>query len=82
MELHDNNKGWNKEWFVVSNLAPFLPAWTGRALEYCVCWEEPSTEEEMVQVTALLNKITNLSALGLTGAAVVLSFSKWLTQPI
>jgi len=39
LELHDSNKGWNKEWFVVSNLAPYLPARTGRVPEYRACWE-------------------------------------------
>ena len=29
LELRDNNKGWDKEWFVVLNLAPCLPARTG-----------------------------------------------------
>ena len=33
LELRDSNKGWNKEWFVVSNLAPCLPTCTGRAPE-------------------------------------------------
>jgi len=27
--LRDNNKGWNKEWFVVANPSPSLPIWTG-----------------------------------------------------
>ena len=39
LELHDSNKGWNKEWFVVSNLAPYLLARTGRVPEYRACWE-------------------------------------------
>jgi len=39
LELRDSNKGWNKEWFVVSNLAPYLPARTGRVPEYRACWE-------------------------------------------
>ena len=33
-------------------------------------------------MTTLLNEIANLSALGLMGAAVALSISKQLTQPI
>ena len=32
-ELHDTNKGWVREWFVVANPAPCLPARTGRVLE-------------------------------------------------
>ena len=48
LELRDGNKGWNKEWFVVSNPAPCLPTCTGRASEYSSCWEELPTEEEMV----------------------------------
>ena len=40
LELRDSNKGWHKEWFVVSNLAPCLPARTGRAPEPRACWEE------------------------------------------
>jgi hypothetical protein len=31
LELRDSNKGWHKEWFVVSNPAPCLPAHTSRA---------------------------------------------------
>ena len=48
LELRDSNKGWHKEWFVVSNPAPCLPARTGHALESHACWEEQPTEEEMV----------------------------------
>ena len=62
LELRDSNKGWNKEWFVVSNQAAGLPARTGRAPEYRACWEELPTEEEMVQVTLLLDEIAGLSA--------------------
>ena len=36
----------------------------------------------MIQVNLLLNEIAGLSARGLTGAVVALSFSKWLVQPI
>jgi hypothetical protein len=36
----------------------------------------------MVQVTLLLNEIAGLSAQGLTGIVVALSFSKWLVQSI
>jgi hypothetical protein len=81
-KLRDTNKGWAREWFVVSNLAPYLPARTGRAPEYKACWEEPPTAEEMVQVERLLKEITELSAQKLTGATVALSFCKRLTQPI
>ena len=48
LELRDSNKGRNKEWFMVLNPAPCLPARTGRAAEYHACWEELPTEEEMV----------------------------------
>ena len=81
-ELCDTNKGWAREWFVVSNPAPRLPACSGRAPEYKVCWEEPPTSEEMAQVERLLKEITDLSAQKLTGATVALSFCKRLTQPI
>ena len=40
LELRDSNKGWHKEWFVVSNPTPCLPARTGRAPEPRACWEE------------------------------------------
>ena len=76
--LRDSNKGWEKEWFVVSDLAPCLPARTGRAPESRACWEELLTEEEMIQVNLLLDEIAGLSAQGLTGAVMVLSFSKRL----
>ena len=51
---------------MVSNPPPYLPVRTGRVPEYRACWEELLIEEEMIQVTALLNEIANLSALGLT----------------
>ena len=63
---------------MVSNPLPCLPTRTGRAPEYRACWEELTTEEEMV----LLDEIASLSAQGLTGAVVALSFSKRLVQPI
>ena len=47
---------------MVSNPSPCLPAWTGRVPEYRACWEELPTEEEMVQLTLLLNEIAGLSA--------------------
>ena len=81
-ELHDTNKGWARERFVVSNPAPFLPARTGRAPDFKACWEEPPTTEEMAQVERLLKDIADLLAQGLTGATVALSFCKRLTQPI
>jgi len=82
LELRDSNKGWNKEWFVVSNPAPCLPTRTGRAPEYRACWEELLIEKEMVQATILLNEIAGRWARGLTGPRVALSFSKRLVQPI
>ena len=60
------------------NLAPCLPARTGRAPEPRACWQEQPTEEDMVQVDLLLKEIAGLSAQGLTGAVVALSFSKLL----
>ena len=80
--LRDSNKRWEKEWFVVSNPAPSLPAHTSHAPESRACWEELPTKEEMVQVTLLVDEITGLSAQGLTGVVVALSFSKRLVQPI
>ena len=64
------------------NPAPCLSARSGRASEYKACWEEPPTTEVMVQVERLLKEIANLSAQGLTGAAVAISFCRRLTQPI
>ena len=81
-ELRDTNKGWAREWFVVANSAPCLPARSRRAPEYKVCWEEPPTTEEMAQVEHLHKEIADLSAQGLTGVAVAIYFCKRLTQPI
>jgi len=53
-ELRNTNKGWAREWFVVANPAPCLPARTGRAPLYKACWEEPPTTKEMAQVEHLL----------------------------
>jgi len=81
-ELRHTKKGWVREWFVVANPAPCLPARTGCAAEYKACWEEPPTSVEMVQVERLLKEITDLSAQGLMGAVVAISFCRRLTQPI
>ncbi|XP_039851804.1 uncharacterized protein LOC120710219 [Panicum virgatum] len=67
---------------MVSNPAPCLPARTGRAPESRACWKELPTEEEMIQVNLLLDEIAGLSAQGLTGTVVALSFSKRLVQTI
>ena len=67
---------------MVTNPAPCLPARTSHAPEYKPCWEEPPATEEMAQVDRLLKEIADLSAQGLTGAAVAISFCKRLTQPI
>ena len=67
---------------MVANPAPCLPARAGRAPEYKACWEEPPTIEEMEQVKCLLKEIADLSAQGLTGAPVAISFCRQLTQPI
>jgi hypothetical protein len=48
--LQDSNKEWNKEWFIVAIPATGLPPRTGHAPVYQVCWEDPPTEEEIVQV--------------------------------
>ncbi|RLN34115.1 hypothetical protein C2845_PM03G30250 [Panicum miliaceum] len=45
-------------------------------------WEEKPTDEEMVEVEVLLAELQKLKAEKLTGAAVVLSFAKRLTQAI
>ena len=63
---------------MVSDLAPYLLARTGHAPKYRACWKELPIEEEMVQVTLIVNEIAGLSAQGLTGAVVALSFSKRL----
>ena len=65
---------------MVSNPALCLLARTGRAPKYHVCWEELPTEEEMVQAMLLLNEMAGLSAQGLTGVMVALSFSKCNTR--
>ena len=51
----------------------------GRSPEYKARWEEPPTTEKMAQVERLVKEIADLSAQGLTGAAVALSFYKRLT---
>ena len=51
----------------------------GRALEYKACWEEPPTTDEMAQVERLLKEIADLSAQGLTGATVAISFCRRFT---
>jgi hypothetical protein len=81
-DLRDTNKGWARVWFVVPNPAPCLPARTGHVLEYKACWEEPLTTEDMAPMERLLKEIADLSAQGLTGAAVTISFYRRLTQPI
>ena len=63
----------------MANPAPCLPAHTGCAPEYKACWEEPPTTEEMAQVERLLKEIADLSAQGLTGATVAISFFRRLT---
>ena len=72
LELCDSNKGWHKEWFVVSNPAPCLPARTRRTPESRACWEELPTKEEMVPVNLLFNKISSLSTHRLIGTVVAL----------
>ena len=67
---------------MVLNPALCLPGRTSRAPESRAYWKELSTEEEMVQVTLLLDEIVSLSAQGLTGTVVALSFSNWLVQSI
>ena len=81
-ELRDTNKGWVREWFMVSNPAPCLLARTGRAPEYKACCEEPPTIREMAQVEHLPKETADLLAQGLTGAAVAISICRRLMQPI
>ncbi|RLN36426.1 hypothetical protein C2845_PM03G29490 [Panicum miliaceum] len=78
----DSNKRWAEEWFVVANPAPGLRPRTGLPPVLNARWEEKPTKEEMVEVEVLLAELQKLKAEQWTGAAVVLSFAKRLTQPI
>ncbi|RLN21844.1 hypothetical protein C2845_PM07G10810 [Panicum miliaceum] len=78
----DSKKRWAVEWFMVANPAPGLPPRTGLSPVRNARWEEKPTDEEMVEVELLLAELQKLKAEKLTGAAVALSFTKWLTQPI
>ena len=75
-------RGGVRDWFVVANLAPFFLVRTGHTPEYKACWEERPTTEEMAQVERLLKEMADLSAQGLMGAVVAISFCRRLTQPI
>jgi hypothetical protein len=80
--LKDSNKQWAEKWFMVANPALSLPSRTGYPPILNEKWEKMPSEDEMVQVRVLLVELSKLKVEKLTGAAMALSFSKRLTQPI
>jgi hypothetical protein len=80
--LNESNKGWKREWFYCPNHNPKLAARSGVSLEWGEHWRSIPNEDEMVQVNELLEMIKVLKEQGLTGAAVMISFSRRLIQPI
>ena len=65
----------------ISNPAPCLSPCIEFLPVHKATWDEVSSKEEIIQVNALLGE-ASLNAVGLTGAALALSFCKPLTQPI
>ena len=80
--LIESNKGWKKEWFYCPNHEPKLAERSGIGLEWGEHWRSAPNEEEMEQVNELLEMIADLREKGLTGAAVMIAFSRRLIQPI
>lgn len=82
LKLKDLNKGWHKEWFLITNQKPELPPRLGYAPVTMPEWSNQPTSTEMVQVKQLLKEIADLKCRGLTARAVSINFCRRLTQPI
>lgn len=81
--LKDTNKGWHAEWFVMVNHHDSIPSPSGQKPDLeTKAWEEAPTEEEMVEVNALLKEIQALKDKGLTAHAVVIDFVFHNIQPL
>ena len=82
MELPDNTSGWKAEWFHIENQKLELPMCTGHGPAKVSEWDMQLTSREVEDLEGLLTDLKTLKLAGLTGGAVVISFSRRLIQPI
>jgi hypothetical protein len=78
--LPDNYTGWEQGWFSIDNMAPELPP--GLAPVAKPEWSNQLMSRETEDLQPLLDDLEMLKIYGLTGSVVVISFSRWLLQPV
>jgi hypothetical protein len=70
-------KGWHQQWFYCKSYEPSLPPFVGRLLKYDPTWVEEPTEAEMLIISALASRVSELIGLSFIGVCVA---ANWLAH--
>ena len=82
LPLKTSLRGWHEEWFYISNPSPSLPPYDGHAPVVRESWSSLPSNEDMTQVSRLLEILDGRKGEGITGVGVVLSFINRRVQPV
>jgi hypothetical protein len=78
----DNTIGWKQGWFYLDNPAPALRERMGQVLVPGPEWTNQLATRDTEELKPVLDDLEQLKEEGLTGAAVAISFSRCLIQPL
>ena len=74
LPLASSNKGWHREWFLLRNLSPESPAFTGATPKSQECWGWGLVEKEKCKVAPILEQIAALKTEVLMDEAILHTF--------
>jgi hypothetical protein len=81
-DLPDNTAGWRSEWFYIADQLPGLPRRTGHKLVKINEWGLGLSSRDLKELEGVLELVGDMKKRGVTGAAVVRSFCRWMIQLI
>jgi hypothetical protein len=77
-DLPDNTAGWRSEWFYIVDQLPRLPRRIGHKPVKMNEWDLGLSSRDLRDLKGVLDLVTDMKRLGLTGAAVARSFCRRL----
>jgi hypothetical protein len=75
LPLKSSLKGWHRQWFYCKNHEPSLPPFVGWLPEYDTTWVDEPMYSEMLIISALSSRVSELKVFGLIGVCVA---TNWL----
>jgi hypothetical protein len=81
-DLPNNTAGWRSEWFYIADQIPCLPRHTSHKPAKISEWDLGLPTLDVEDLKGVLELFSDMKKRGVTGAAVVRSFCRWMIQPI